>query len=93
MASFRLDQWRRHHRGVCRGLKVVPQRMALNFVMAVPATGWTQACAHCGQLITDGQPDMEVESKWEDVNGASLLFRRVWHKPCHLESLEEGEEV
>lgn len=67
--------------------------MKLDFVMAVPATGWTQAGAHCGHSISDGQPDIEVESKWEQVNGASFLFRRVWHKSCHLQNLDEGEEV
>lgn len=67
--------------------------MDLNFVMAVPAKGWTQARAYCGDMITDGQNEVNVESKWEDVNGSAFLFRRVWHQNCHLLYLDEGEEV
>ena len=51
--------------------------MNLTFVMAVPAKGWTKACAYCGVGITDGQENVEVEPKWQTVAGSSFLFRRV----------------
>lgn len=67
--------------------------MDLNFVLALPATGWTQQCALCGGQIKDGDEEIEVETQWEDIGGSSWLFRRVWHKPCHLQHLDEGEET
>ncbi|SLM44217.1 hypothetical protein NSND_61650 [Nitrospira sp. ND1] len=67
--------------------------MNLNFVMAVPAKGWTQACAFCGVAISDGQENVEVESKWDTLDGSSFLFRRVWHQHCHTQYWDEGEET
>jgi len=67
--------------------------MDLNFVMAIPAKDWTQACAFCGVAIADGQENVEVESKWNTYDGSSFLFRRVWHQHCHSRYLEEGEET
>lgn len=67
--------------------------MDLNFVMAVPTSGWTQACAYCGVSVVDGQANAEVETKWEDIDGRPFLFRRVWHLACHSEFLDKGEEA
>ncbi len=67
--------------------------MDLNFALAVPAKGWTQQCALCGVQITDGDGEIDVETQWQDLDGSSWLFRRVWHKPCHLQHLDEGEET
>lgn len=65
--------------------------MNLDFVMAVPAKGWIQARAYCGVGITDGQENVEVESKWDTLDGSSFLFRRVW--PCHLEHLIGSRKI
>ena len=64
-----------------------------DFVMSVPAKGWTQAYAFCGVQIVDGQESIEIESKWNTLDGSSFLFRRVWHKRCHQQYLDEGEET
>ena len=64
-----------------------------NFLIALPATGWTQECALCGAEIKDGDEEIEVETQWHDQGGSSWPFRRVWHKPCHLQHLDEGEET
>lgn len=37
--------------------------MDLNFVLAVPAKGWTQQCALCGAQINDGDEEVEVETQ------------------------------
>lgn len=67
--------------------------MDLRFILAVPATGWTQPCASCGKQIRDGSDGIEVELKWEDLKESSLRFRRVWHQQCHLQYLDESEET
>lgn len=67
--------------------------MNLDFVMAVPAKGWTQACAYCGAELSDGQENIKVEPQWQTVDGSSFLFRRVWHQHCHAQYLDEGEET
>lgn len=67
--------------------------MDLNFVIAIPAKGWTQACAYCGVGITDGQENVEVEPKWNILDGSSFHFRRVWHEHSHAQYLDEREEV
>lgn len=65
--------------------------MDLNFVKAVPTSGWTQACVYCGVIIVGEQANVEEERKWENINGSPFLFRRVWHKQCQMEYLEQGE--
>ncbi len=67
--------------------------MDLNLVLAVPAKEWTQQCALCGAQITDGDGEIDVETQWQELDGSAWLFRRVWHKVCHLKHLDEGEKT
>lgn len=67
--------------------------MDLRFRLAVPATAWLQPCVSCGEQIQDGSDGIEVELKWEDLEGSSFCFRRVWYQQCHSLYLDDGEET
>lgn len=65
--------------------------MDLSFHLAVPAVGWARNCALCGQPVRDGDTNLTVEERWEDIAGSSFKSHRVWHSTCHEQYLEEGE--
>lgn len=44
-----------------------------NFLIALPATGWTQQCALCGVQIKEGDEEIEAETQWEDIDGRSCM--------------------
>ena len=65
--------------------------MDLSYHTAKTEEGWKQPCASCRQIVRDGDKDLEIELEWGEESNSSL-YRRVWHKKCYEDWLDQGEE-
>lgn len=65
--------------------------MDLQFHTTTKQRGWKLPCALCGDLIQDGEGNVEIEKPDTAESGSRMI--RVWHRACFDEFLELGEDV